>query len=203
VSPDEAPPNVGGRTRELLNEGGPETVLEQVWPLFASGPFPERRLGRALAFLILYESDLAHHAPEAIITRVLGPQEGDVSLAVPAAALRTASQYARELVEGVHTHQADIDALLQRRAAAWPLGQMSAVDRNILRVGLYEVLYARDKVPSKAAINEAVEIAKLFGSETSGKFVNGVLGRAVDEIASLQADAEASRAESHDETERK
>ena len=77
-----------------------------------------------------------------------------------------------------------IDALIQQRAPLWPLAQMSAVDRNVLRIGLYESLFGNATVPLRTAINEAVELAKLFGSETSAKFVNGVLGRAVEASAS-------------------
>ena len=77
-----------------------------------------------------------------------------------------------------------IDGLIQQRAPLWPLAQMSAVDRNVLRIGLYESLYGNATVPLRTAINEAVELAKLFGSETSAKFVNGVLGRAVEASAS-------------------
>jgi N utilization substance protein B len=91
-----------------------------------------------------------------------------------------ATEYAGELVHGVLAHRSDIDAVIQERAASWPLSQMSAIDRNVLRIGLYESRYGNAKVPIKAAINEAVELAKLFGSETSAKFVNGVLGRAVE-----------------------
>src|SRR6266567_1109730 len=75
------------------------------------------------------------------------------------------------------------DGLIQLRAPLWPLAQMSAVDRNVLRIGLYESLYSNATVPLRTAINEAVELAKLFGSETSAKFVNGVLGRAVEASA--------------------
>jgi N utilization substance protein B len=94
--------------------------------------------------------------------------------------LTEATLYAQELVRGVLANRAAIDDLIQQRAPLWPLAQMSAVDRNVLRIGLYESLYGNAKVPLRTAINEAVELAKLFGSETSAKFVNGVLGRAVE-----------------------
>ena len=98
--------------------------------------------------------------------------------------LDEATQYARVLVAGVLANRAPIDGLIQQRAPLWPLAQMSAVDRNVLRIGLYESLYSNAKVPLRTAINEAVELAKLFGSETSAKFVNGVLGRAVETAGS-------------------
>ena len=80
-----------------------------------------------------------------------------------------------------------IDGVIQERAPLWPLAQMSAVDRNVLRIGLYESLFGNATVPLRTAINEAVELAKLFGSETSAKFVNGVLGRAVEANATAEA----------------
>ncbi len=80
-----------------------------------------------------------------------------------------------ELVKGVVDHIEEIDSLLVENAPEWPLAQIPAVDRNVLRVGIYELKYNKD-IPPKVAINEAVELAKTFAGETSGKFVNGVLG---------------------------
>ncbi|HEX2324983.1 MAG TPA: transcription antitermination factor NusB, partial [Chloroflexota bacterium] len=86
-----------------------------------------------------------------------------------------AAEYARSLVQGVREHQAPIDDLIVRAAPAWPLEQMSRVDKSILRLALFEMLYVPG-VPSRVAINEAVELAKTFGHESAPKFVNGVLG---------------------------
>lgn len=83
--------------------------------------------------------------------------------------------FAKELVDGVLKHQKDIDATITKYAPAWPLPQITIVDRNILRIGVFELKYS-DSVPSKVAINEAIELAKTYGGESSGKFVNGVLG---------------------------
>ena len=83
--------------------------------------------------------------------------------------------FAKELVSGVLKHQKDIDATITKYAPAWPLPQITIVDRNILRIGVFELKHT-DTVPSKVAINEAIELAKTFGGESSGKFVNGVLG---------------------------
>ena len=87
--------------------------------------------------------------------------------------------YARELIGGILRHREEIDREIQQRAPAWPLRQMSAVDRTILRLGLYECRFQHGIVPVKVAINEAIELAKLFGSESLPRFVNGVLGSAV------------------------
>jgi N utilization substance protein B len=157
-----------------------DEALEQLGRIFPAGPFLDRRLGRALAFQALYEMDMGHHPPAQVLERLA--QSFDESTASPYApeVLRDATRYAQELVSGVLANRARIDAVIQQRAPLWPLAQMSAVDRNVLRIGLYESLYGNATVPLRTAINEAVELAKLFGSETSAKFVNGVLGRAVE-----------------------
>jgi N utilization substance protein B len=79
------------------------------------------------------------------------------------------------IVNGVEEHRDEIDGLITKYAPEWPLDQITIVDRNILRIGIYELKYAAD-IPPKVAINEAIELAKGFGGESSGKFVNGVLG---------------------------
>lgn len=85
------------------------------------------------------------------------------------------------LVVGVIDHLKEIDAIIKKSAPQWPIGQISIVDRNVLRLGIYELLYADKKaVPPKVAINEAIELAKSFGGENSGKFINGVLGTVFD-----------------------
>jgi len=79
------------------------------------------------------------------------------------------------LIDGVIENREDIDKYITKYATEWPLDQITIVDRNILRIGVYELMFNSD-IPSKVAINEAIEIAKTFGNESSGKFVNGVLG---------------------------
>lgn len=91
--------------------------------------------------------------------------------------------FIRRLVEGVVSHLARIDQIIAKAAPEWPLDQISTVDRNVLRLGIYELLFGDYKeVPPKVAINEAIELAKSFGGESSGKFVNGVLGTIYREI---------------------
>jgi len=82
------------------------------------------------------------------------------------------------LVKGVLTEQANLDTQIQPIAPDWPIDQIARIDRNILRIGLYELLHKADVIPPKVAINEAVELAKAFGSDNSSKFINGVLGTA-------------------------
>lgn len=124
-----------------------------------------RRRARVLALQTLYEVDLADHAPGKVIQRHF--QEN----ALPGAGER----FANHLVSGVMANKARLDELISRYAPEWPLDQMAAIDRNILRIAIFEFMLDGD-TPVKVAINEAVELAKLFGSNSSARFVNGVLG---------------------------
>ena len=91
--------------------------------------------------------------------------------------------FMENLLKGVLEKQKDIDLIIEKAAPDWPIDKISLIDRNILRIGLYELLFAdRSQVPPKVAINEAIELSKTFGGETSGKFVNGVLGAVYKEL---------------------
>ena len=90
------------------------------------------------------------------------------------------AEFSRELVMGVRTHRDQLDALIERYAPEWPVDQIAIVDRNVLRISIYEITM-REDTPTKVAINEAVELAKQFGSDSSGRFVNGVLGSLVSQ----------------------
>jgi len=124
-----------------------------------------RRKARVLALQALYEVDSAGHEAEAAVTRLLA-NEG-VS--------EENGAFTRELVSGVIQNKEKIDHNIQSFAPAWPVEQIPVVDRNILRLAIFEILFD-DKAPVKVAINEAVELAKRFGTGNSPKFVNGVLG---------------------------
>ena len=88
------------------------------------------------------------------------------------------------IINGVIKHEVEIDKYITKYATEWPLDQITIVDRNILRIGVYELVFDQD-IPSKVAINEAIEIAKTFGGESSGKFVNGVLGAIYKDVATI------------------
>jgi N utilization substance protein B len=89
-----------------------------------------------------------------------------------------------QLVTGVVKKIKQLDQIIEKVAPEWPINQISIIDRNVLRIGIYELLFAKkDEVPSKVAINEAIELAKSFGGESSGKFINGVLGTIYKETA--------------------
>ncbi len=89
--------------------------------------------------------------------------------------------FALKLIEGVEKNLASLNKAITTYAPQWPLDQITTVDRNVLRMGIYELQYD-DSIPPKVAINEAIELAKTFGGESSGKFVNGVLGSIFKEI---------------------
>ncbi len=124
-----------------------------------------RRRARIVVFQTLFEVDLVEHVPASSLQRRLK----DVFLP------RAGVNFAKRLLEGVLRYEKAFDAVIQRIAPEWPIDQIAVVDRNILRLAAFEIL-ADDDVPPKVAINEAVELAKLFGGESSSRFVNGVLG---------------------------
>ncbi len=124
-----------------------------------------RRLARELALQSLYEMDVSGHAPEAALDRLV--QEAGAS--------EGTAKFARILLEGVLANRRQIDAVIEKTATAWPTQQLSPVDRNILRLAIREFL-VDNLTPVSVAINEAIELAKKYGSDSSGKFVNGVLG---------------------------
>ena len=113
----------------------------------------------------MYEMDIADHAPAEALERLIQDARLDDDFAV----------FARDLLQGVLSRLAEIDQIIGRTAPQWPSEQLSAVDRNILRIAIREFL-VDNLTPVGAAINEAVVLAKRYGSESSGKFINGVLG---------------------------
>lgn len=102
----------------------------------------------------------------------------------------TDADFLDELLSNILVKQDDLDRIIEKAAPDWPLDRIGAVDRNVLRLGLFELLFAdKEEVPAKVAINEAIELAKTFGGENSGKFVNGVLGSVYKEIGEPGKDA--------------
>lgn len=141
-----------------------------------------RHLSRSIAMQSLYEWDFSGRETdlEKVIEKNLkefGPGLGDES-------------FVWDLVTSVVKHLKEIDEIIKKAAPQWPINQISIVDRNILRLGIYELLYEDKKaVPPKVAINEAIELAKSFGGENSGRFVNGVLGTVFKLISSKEEEA--------------
>ena len=124
-----------------------------------------RRRARALALQALFEMDSAGHKAEETICYLLAQERLS----------EENTKFSHELVSGVTQNKTKIDEYIKRFAPTWPIAQIAKVDKNILRLAIFELLID-NKVPVKVAINEAVELAKRFGSDSSSKFVNGVLG---------------------------
>jgi N utilization substance protein B len=124
-----------------------------------------RRRARELALQSLYEMEIGGHESAATLERLIVEARLGPELA----------EFARELLTGVLEHRAEIDRLIEETAPLWPTEQLSPIDRNLLRIAIREFI-VDNLTPVSAAINEAVELAKKYGSESSGKFVNGVLG---------------------------
>jgi N utilization substance protein B len=117
-----------------------------------------RREARERALSLLYEAELKDLSPAEVLSEL--PVDPD--------------PFAAELVRGVGEHRAELDALIERLAVDWALDRMPVVDRNLLRLGVYELLHRPD-IPVGAVISEAVELAKRYSTEDSGRFVNGIL----------------------------
>ncbi len=122
-----------------------------------------------IALQTLYEVDTVKHAAGDVLQRHLEEESLQAATA----------QFASHLVDGVINGLDAIDEVIRECAPAWPLDQMAKMDKNILRLAIFEILFDNSATPPKAVINEAVELAKLFGGEASSKFVNGVLGSVV------------------------
>jgi N utilization substance protein B len=124
-----------------------------------------RRKARIAALQALYELDCTRHNVEETSSRVRAGE----------ALAQEALGFSDELVNGVLQHKSELDVLIKKIAPAFPIEQMSIIDRNILRLAIFEILFGA-KTPIKVVINEAIELAKTFGSESSSRLVNGVLG---------------------------
>jgi len=144
---------------------------------------PRRHLSRSIVVQSLYEWDFwgkKDDALESILDRnirELGEGLQDIY-----------KEFIRKLAAGVTDHISHIDQIIEKAAPEWPIDQITIVDRNILRLGLYELVYGdREEVPPKVAINEAIELAKNFSGDSSGKFINGVLGTIYRELEDVEA----------------
>jgi len=128
-----------------------------------------RHLARCIAMQSLYEWDFRGQ-PSAAIPAIV-----EHNLAEFGSGLEEEKKYVMETVDKVVEHQKDLDPIISKYAANWPIEQITIIDRNILRIGIYELKF-NDTIPERVAINEAIEVAKSYGGPASGKFVNGVLG---------------------------
>lgn len=142
-----------------------------------------RQLVRSVVLQSLYEWDFYHRKND--LTAILERNLAEFAPGIDE------PEFAWRLMKGVVEHQKEIDKVIEKAAPEWPIEQISIIDRNALRIGLYELLYAdKEEVPSKVAINEAIEIAKNYGGPNSGKFINGVLGTVYKEIEGTETKEE-------------
>lgn len=135
-----------------------------------------RSRAREVALQVLFQEDLNRHS---------SPQEGE-SLLRRRLKSRALLEFARGLVEGVRRHRAELDERIERTAAHWSLNRMAATDRSVLRLGAYELLFS--DTPGRVAVNEAVELAKRYGTAQSAQFVNGILDHLLHEGEPKQGD---------------
>ncbi len=145
-----------------------------------------RHLVRSVVLQALYEWDFYHRKKD--ITEIL---ERDLKEFAPGI---DEPDFAWRILKGITEHLAEIDKIIVRASPEWPLDKIAMVERNVLRIGLYELLYAdRAEVPPKVAINEAIEVAKNYGGPNSVKFINGVLGTVYREMEKKTADENAKK----------
>lgn len=130
-----------------------------------------RRQGRETALQVLYQMDLSGGDWQELL----------VHLAAEFALAPEAVNFARDLIAGVEANRQHLDQEIEQRSEGWPVRRMGVVDRNILRLGAYELLL-REDIPPAVAVNEAVELAKRFGDRDSSRFINGILGRMLKEL---------------------
>ncbi|MBQ2638006.1 transcription antitermination factor NusB [Candidatus Saccharibacteria bacterium] len=133
-----------------------------------------RHLGRIISLQSLYEYEFRSKAGDASADIILI----DAKNIIPYEKALGDTEFVYRLTKGVMDHAEELDKDLTPLAPEWPISSIAAIDRNVLRMGLYELKHCSEEVPPKVAINEAVELAKAFGSENSSKFINGVLGTA-------------------------
>lgn len=134
-----------------------------------------RTRARGVALQVLYEFDIAGHPLEEIISARLDEEKLE----------RNLEDFTREIVYGVTPIVGKLDEIITEHAPEWPLDQVAIIDRNILRIALWEFAVAKC-TPIKVAINEAIELAKIYGSDSSSRFINGVLGSLVNHSGEMQ-----------------
>jgi len=134
-----------------------------------------RKRARELAFLVLFQVDLGQLTPAKAVFHTIQELEDEPS--------KEEREFICALVNGTWQYLADIDRVIALLSQDWPLNRLGKVDLNIMRLALFEIFF-REDIPPKVSVNEAVELAKIYGSQESGRFVNGILGKIVQDIAS-------------------
>ncbi|MDE3839537.1 transcription antitermination factor NusB [Bacillus methanolicus] len=128
----------------------------------------KRRTAREKALQALFQIDVSNAEPDAAIEHVLEDARGD--------------EYLTRLVEGTVQNRDEIDETIKKHLEKWTLERLANVDRNLLRMAVFELKYCRDEVPANVVLDEAIEIAKIYGDEQSSRFINGVLSKVKDSL---------------------
>jgi N utilization substance protein B len=194
----------GGERKKEEGQSTPQPPARgQIGVATGRAAIRERKAARVLALQALFEIDSTGHAPDAVLYERLrvgqaGPprrsqaaapdspleiDEGNVlnTLGLPTVLTDEGADFLLWLVAGVMSYQMRINQIIHRNAPEWPVEQLAVVDRNILRLALFELGSAQSQTPPKVVIDEAVELAKIFGGDSSPRFINGVLGAALNE----------------------
>ena len=153
----------------------------------SSAPVGKRRRAREMALQMLYQHDLAGSSePDIIGSFDLESYAAEEEIEASRAELERSFDYAQQLFNGGLAHRVEIDERISKQAENWRVERMPAVDRNILRIAVYELFYQPD-VPTAAVLNEAIELAKRYGSEQSSSFINGLLDALVGGLETKQS----------------
>lgn len=136
----------------------------------------KRRTGREIVLKTLFARDFSKNDAFELLEHVMADEKVD----------EPGREFSRSLVEGVLSRQKEIDNLIKQYSIEWDLDRMAAVDRNIMRIALFEILFSPN-MPEAVAANEAIELAKNFGSDESAKFVNGILGKIIKDLPTVKA----------------
>lgn len=141
----------------------------------------KRRLAREITVQSLYQMEMNEVNAEQAVAMLIEEAQHDNESNVKLENAAELTRFVKELVSGILERKSDIDALLSDFLKGWQVDRLSRVDKQILRLAAFEMVF-RDDVPPKVAVNEAIELAKHFGTDESGKFVNGVLGKMIKEL---------------------
>ncbi|TXK83427.1 transcription antitermination factor NusB [Paenibacillus sp. N3.4] len=145
----------------------------------------KRRVAREIALQSLYQIQMNEATPLEAAKIAIHEAENDNEAQLDVAGEKIEPAYIHELVEGTYSNKVRIDELLEEYLKGWQMDRLSRIDREVLRLAAYEMLY-RDDVPPKVVVNEAIDLAKHYGTDESGKFVNGVLGKMIKEVDELK-----------------
>ena len=144
----------------------------------------QRRKSREIVLQMLYQMEMTGQPPHVVIDLYYELASGDDDNKNPNFA-KAVRPFAEQLLYGVHAHRDELDGMIVAASEHWRLERMSIIDRNVLRIALYEMLY-RAEIPPKVSVNEAIDLGKTFGSPDSGAFINGILDHLLPEVSRIR-----------------